>query len=316
MRRDARGQLLLFGEVGLCSAAEPTGRLFSWRPEREGVGLRMCVLGSGSSGNCTVVQRGGSVMLIDAGFGPRATARRLGGTGIGLEDIGSVCLTHLDRDHFDPAWVGTFVQRRVRVHVLRRHVGELERIGAAGPLWRAGLLEEVEERPFEPIAGVCALPVVLPHDEKGTAGFVLRAEEGSIGYATDLGHVPEWLIEHFAGVSVLAIECNYDPELQRGSARPRFLKRRVMGGAGHLSNQQAFEAVRRIAACSVPRGPDHIVLLHRSRQCNHPDLVRGLFERDGDIARRLVLAEQSRRTGWLAVVPTGVAGRQRALVSG
>jgi hypothetical protein len=86
--------------------------------------------------------------------------------------------------------------------------------------------------------------------------------------------------------------------MQERSNRPWFLKRRITGGHGHLSNQQALAAVRKILD-RAPRLPDHIVLLHRSRQCNCPDLLRALFTQDRRIAPRLTLAEPFQRSPWL-----------------
>jgi phosphoribosyl 1,2-cyclic phosphodiesterase len=106
-------------------------------------------------------------------------------------------------------------------------------------------------------------------------------------------------------VDLLAIESNYDPPMQLRSKRPLFLKRRIMGDAGHLSNEQAFEAVRRILDRSPDGSPRHIVLLHRSRQCNCPQTVREVFARDGRIAARLTLSDQRRPTRWFEVVARG-----------
>jgi hypothetical protein len=93
--------------------------------------------------------------------------------------------------------------------------------------------------------------------------------------------------------------------MQVNSARPWFLKQRIMGGAGHLSNEQAFNAVRAILdRAQRVRGclPSHIVLLHRSRQCNCPKVVRHLFHQDPRVAERLTLSDQYRRTDWLRPV--------------
>ena len=88
-----------------------------------------------------------------------------------------------------------------------------------------------------------------------------------------------------------------------------------MGGRGHLSNQQAFDAVQAILDRSQRhkrRLPDDIVLLHRSRQCNCPHLLRNLFERDARIAARLTLAEQDQRTEWIGAA-TAEIGEQLLL---
>jgi phosphoribosyl 1,2-cyclic phosphodiesterase len=170
---------------------------------------------------------------------------------------------------------------------------------------------------FSPIDGLSVRAIPLAHDRIGSHGFLIEGHGCRIGYATDLGHVPENLLEQFDALDVLALESNYDPEMQLSSARPAFLKSRIMGGFGHLSNQQAYEAIRRVldrAECAGRSLPRHIVLLHRSLQCNCPKLVRKFFSRDARIAHRLTLAEQFARTDWLRVRKTPpLLGEQLAL---
>ncbi len=133
------------------------------------------------------------------------------------------------------------------------------------------------------------------------------------------GGVPAKLVEMFCGVDVLALESNYDVEMERNSDRPWFLKRRIMGGKGHLSNEQAFAAVTRILDATERRHgrgrlPGKIVLLHRSRECNCPQVLRRLFEGDARIRERLVLAEQGEPTGWIRLRgETAFVGAQIAL---
>ena len=264
--------------------------------------LQFCFLASGSGGNSTLVRTPSGVMLIDAGMGPRTTSARMNGTGVSAADISAVCLTHLDRDHFNLSWRGFLIRRGIPIYCHRSRVADLSRI--AGDSAFTALLRPFGEAPFEPLPGVRCSGIDLVHDADGSHGFVIQAFGSRAGFATDLGHVPNHLIERFEQLNLLALESNYDPEMQQASDRPYFLKQRIMGGRGHLSNQQAFEAVRKILdRCERRRKrlPDHIVLLHRSRQCNCPKLLRSLFERDMRIVKRLTLAEQDGRTGWLGL---------------
>ena len=265
--------------------------------------LKLCVLGSGSGGNSSVLQLGQQTILIDAGFGPRTTAKRLHGVKLDLTDIHAICLTHLDQDHFRPNWIATLLEHRILVWLHRGHLGALERIKGGDELGRAQLLKVFDGKPFEPVSGLRATAVHLPHDMKGTTGFLFESNVGRVGYATDLGHVSTELIQRFAGVDLLAIESNYDPPMQMQSSRPAFLKRRIMGGRGHLSNPEAFEAVQRIVDRSPAGLPHHIVLLHRSQQCNCPSAVQRVFNQDARIGPRVVLTEQRRRSRWLTVTP-------------
>jgi phosphoribosyl 1,2-cyclic phosphodiesterase len=263
--------------------------------------IDLCVLASGSSGNCSVVRTPTGAFLVDCGIGPRVTAARLAGTGVSVDQITAVCLTHLDRDHFNSLWTSTLANHRIRIFCPADRV--LELLSFRGTARLESLVIPFDHNPFQPTPGVIARSLRLAHDETGSHAFHFSNDHGSIGYATDLGSVPAALIEHFHGVDLLAIESNYDPELQRSSGRPAFLQRRIMGGRGHLSNQQAMAAVKavfdRCHRHSRPL-PRHVVLLHPSRQCNCPDRIRDLFHRDPRIANRLVLSSQDTRTDWLS----------------
>jgi hypothetical protein len=154
--------------------------------------------------------------------------------------------------------------------------------------------------PFEIDDGVWIRPLLMSHDEQGvtTLRFDMPGlNAGILGFCTDLGHVTADLVDHLRadhgggdGVDVLAMESNYCPRMQLASDRPWFLKNRIMGGSGHLSNQQALEAVRAVS----PR--EHVVLLHLSRQCNDPALVADLHA-GSDYA--LTIANQFTPTRWI-----------------
>ncbi len=284
--------------------------------------LELCVLGSGSSGNSTVVRSAGGIFLLDAGFGPRVTEQRMHGIGLRVEDISAIVLTHLDSDHFNWNWLRTIIKYGIRVFCARGRVRELLRAPEVRDLnGKLDAKRHVGQRfadlltgfgdAFEPLKNVRMSALPLEHDEAGSHGFVIEYDGYRVGFATDLGHVPEVLIERFCGVDVLAMESNYDPEMERTSDRPYYLKQRIMGGRGHLSNEQALEAIQAILdrtsdTCGPDRLPRHIVLLHRSRQCNCPNLVRRLFSRDPRISPVLTLTDQYERTQWLN------AGRPRA----
>jgi phosphoribosyl 1,2-cyclic phosphodiesterase len=226
----------------------------------------LCVLASSSKGNCSalVVGRGDSrrVILIDAGLSPRRTAEVLLQQGIDLP-ISAILLTHLDHDHFHSGWLAALPESS-NVYIHKRHRNRAQRAGILYMPTRV-----FEDDHFELGAGVHVRPLLMSHDSLGAAAFRIDfAHSGrSLGYATDLGRATQRLTDHLAGVDVLAIESNYCPNMQAYSGRPDFLRRRITNGSGHLSNEQAAEAVRAIA----PR--EHVVLLHLSLDCNRPELA-------------------------------------------
>jgi phosphoribosyl 1,2-cyclic phosphodiesterase len=290
----------------------------------------MCVLGSGSGGNSTVIRIGApqvrkrmpqegepvesaanppakNAILIDVGFGPSTIVRRLDQAGVQLAEVAAVCVTHLDQDHFRPHWIATLLGWRIAVHLHRWHYDAFMKLNGATEMDAGGLVNvfgqgDSDGGTFSPLPGLRVTGIRLAHDTKGTSGFLVETltpfKPGRIGYATDLGHVPKNLIDTFIGVDILALESNYDPPMQLRSPRPIFLKRRIMGQAGHLSNEQSFAAVREIVDKSHEHAVRHVVLLHRSRQCNTPQLVHDAFAQDPRLADRVVIADQRRRTRW------------------
>jgi phosphoribosyl 1,2-cyclic phosphodiesterase len=259
--------------------------------------LELCILASGSAGNASILRTPAGVLLIDAGIGPRTLANRLEGTGVHLADIVALCLTHVDRDHFSPHWVSTLRRLDIPVYC---HADMVEGLALGSPDL-VPLIRPFNAAVFSPIDGLTCQPVPFAHDRLGSHGFVVDGFGYRIGYATDLGHVPRTFFDRFRDLDCIALESNYDPQMQADSARPLFLKRRITGGHGHLSNRQAFAAIGKLLD-RAHRLPDHIVLLHRSQQCNCPDLVRRLFSTDQRIASRLTLAQQHERSPWLGRV--------------
>jgi phosphoribosyl 1,2-cyclic phosphodiesterase len=242
-------------------------------------------------------------MLLDAGLGPVTISRRLGQAKSSLQQIKAIVITHLDQDHFRPTWINTMVGWGIPLYLHAWHMTDLQRQRHALPLITSGLVREFTEK-FNPLPNLDFHPIHLRHDQQGTFGYRIDSNHGSIGFATDLGHVPDKLIQTFTNVDILAIESNYDPKLQQASTRPEHLKRRIMGGAGHLSNEQAFEAIKRIDRRSADGQPAHILLLHRSQQCNTEEKVHEVFAQEPTIHSRVVLTQQRRRTRWFKLNTT------------
>jgi phosphoribosyl 1,2-cyclic phosphodiesterase len=256
--------------------------------------LELCVLASGSAGNAAILRSPAGVLLIDAGIGPRTLAKRLEGTGVRPADIAALCLTHLDGDHFSPRWASTIRRLGIPIYC---HANKIDSLALCSPDL-VPFIRPFNVASFSPIDGLTCDPIHFAHDRLGSHGFVVDGFGYRIGYATDLGRVPPYFFDRFRDLDCVALESNYDPQMQANSARPRFLKRRITGGQGHLSNLQALAAIRKLLD-RARRLPDHIVLLHRSQECNCPALVHRLFSTDRRIASRLTLAQQHERSPWL-----------------
>ncbi|MEM1212389.1 MAG: MBL fold metallo-hydrolase [Planctomycetota bacterium] len=306
MHRSAPRQPTLFAQPAQTDA-DPATKASPDHPIRRSgpPASRICVLGSGSGGNSTVVATPSGNFLIDAGFGPRTTADRLAQARLTLHDISAVLLTHLDADHFRRSWLRALTDLGIPVFLHHWHVPDLLKLPQADRLLAAGLVRPFfDHQAFHPLTELAAHPIRLQHDQQGTIGFRLHLPCGlRLAYATDLGHAPPALIQHFAGADLLCLEANYDHGMTMNSSRPSFVNRRNLSDSGHLSNDQAFDAVTAIRDASAFNNPRRVVLLHRSEQCNHPTKLRRTFERDPSLLRRITLTHLRRRTRWISVKP-------------
>jgi phosphoribosyl 1,2-cyclic phosphodiesterase len=229
--------------------------------------IRFKSLGSGSSGNATVVQgRCGTQtthLLIDCGLGIRQLDARLGQAGMLAEQIDAIFITHEHADHIGCA----------------RQLALRERI----PVWMSrGTYSAIGEPDFEGllrIAGDCAelavgallvRPFTVPHDAREPLQLTCGDGAVRLGVLTDLGHASAHVLEQLDGCASLMLECNHDPALLAASGYPPFLKRRVGGAWGHLANEDAAA----IAQALQPRGLKQVMAAHLSEQNNRADIVR------------------------------------------
>lgn len=249
-----------------CVSASPA--VDTIMPAMDGAVGRITILGSGSSGNATVLELGAHAkkcLLIDAGLSPSQVKRRMAVACTPGIVLGAILLTHLDTDHWQRSWSAQLEKRPIPVIVRRQHRARALEAGVPAHCLK------VVEHSFSLGALAQCTAVEVPHDEDGSTAFLVESSAGRVGYATDLGEVPPRMLDTFRDLDVLALEANYDPALQRASPRPEFLKRRIMGSSGHLSNDQSAEAIDAIARRSSLQ---QLFLLHLSKDCNTPHLAR------------------------------------------
>jgi phosphoribosyl 1,2-cyclic phosphodiesterase len=233
--------------------------------------MRVSVLGSGSSGNATLVWAGETRILVDAGFSGRDLARRLGAVGADPDDIDAVVITHDHGDH--TRGMGVFARRHgTPLYLTERTRDACRRLLQGGEEirpYRAGA-------PFA-VGGVRIEPFVTVHDAVDPVGVALVDEESGLrlGVATDLGR-PNAQIRHaLSDCDLLILEANHDEVLLHSSPYPVSVRRRIASSHGHLSN----EAAARFALELLHPRLAGVVLAHLSDQCNRPELAREVVGR-------------------------------------
>lgn len=259
--------------------------------------LRFKNLGSGSTGNATVVEgRSGAHvrrLLIDCGFGIRQLQNRLAEAQLQPEDLDAVFITHEHSDHIGCARA---VALRYRIPVWMSE-GTHAALGAPdfdGMLRIAHDMEPLDLGTFS------ALPFTVPHDAREP--LQLRCTDGAanLGVLTDLGHASAHVLQQLQGLHALMIEANHDPDLLQASRYPIFLKRRVGGLYGHLANGATAEILR---AVRHP-GLRLVVAAHLSRQNNLPHLAQQALAPAMEwAAEEITVACPTAGTEWLDVTP-------------
>lgn len=244
--------------------------------------VRFSVLGSGSSGNTSVLAVDDFGLLIDAGLGPRQTGTRLESVGTSWDRVHAAILTHTHADHWNELTFAQFVKREIVFYCHSSHARRLRYLSASfREMETAGLVRHYGTGRVTIVRDEIVLcPFRVTHDGGPTFGFRIECEGDlfhpawTLGYAADLGTWHNETARMLAKSDVLALEFNHDVSLERASGRPFSLIARVLGDEGHLSNEQAGSLLGEILRTSSPQRLKHVVQLHLSRQCNRPQLAQ------------------------------------------
>jgi phosphoribosyl 1,2-cyclic phosphodiesterase len=229
--------------------------------------MRICILGSGSSGNATLVVAGETRVLIDCGLSARETARRILAVGEDPTRLDAVVVTHEHTDHSR----GFPILSKMFDLTVFISDGALEacKLGDKAKGLRRG--ETISSSQDFEIGSFRFSPFAIPHDAADPMAFTVEANGIRMGVAVDLGYINMLAAERFRGCDLLIIEANHEIEMLRACTfYPWALKQRIMSRHGHTSNDEMARFLRD----DFDGKAEHIVLAHLSRNTNHPDLAR------------------------------------------
>lgn len=228
--------------------------------------MKAISLQSGSSGNCIYVETGGVKLLFDAGITGVQAEERLAAHGRDIRDVQGVIISH---DHSDHASHAGVFQRKygLPLYVTPRT------LAAASSRCSLGRLKDVRHFSSSGLirfGDIIVQAFPTPHDSEDGAVFVVNSGGKRLGVMTDLGHVFRDLVQIVAGLDAIFLESNYDPEMLDKGPYPAYLKHRIRGPRGHISNAESAELLRRAAAGGKLKWA---CLAHLSEQNNHPDVA-------------------------------------------
>ena len=226
--------------------------------------MRVIALQSGSNGNCYVVEGGGARLVVDAGISGKRARQRAEDAGLNIAAADALLISHDHSDHSRSA--GIFHRMfDLPIYATAGTIAGASRrvaLGRIGPPCRF--------RPGQTLTfgDLCVETMVTPHDGAEPASFIFDDGRKRLGILTDLGHVFAGLGDSVASLDAVILESNYDEHLLRTGPYPAFLKRRITGDGGHISNTEAADLLRQAA-----NGLSWACLGHLSGENNNPQLA-------------------------------------------
>jgi phosphoribosyl 1,2-cyclic phosphodiesterase len=228
--------------------------------------LYISSLNSGSNGNCYYIGNAEEAVLIDAGISCRETEKRMKRSGLSLEKVKAIFISHEHGDHISGLPVlSRKYQLPVYITAATQRLGNLE-------LEKKLVRRFKADEPVE-IGSLSITAFQKEHDASDPHSFVVSSPGLTIGVITDIGIACKKVVQHFKRCHAAFLEANYDEDMLMNGSYPYHLKKRISDGKGHLSNMQALELFTKYRAAFM----SHLILSHLSKNNNRPEIVDNLF---------------------------------------
>jgi phosphoribosyl 1,2-cyclic phosphodiesterase len=224
-------------------------------------------IASGSNGNCYYIGNSNEAVLIDVGVSCREVVKRMDRSGLSIGKVKAIFISHEHIDHIRGVEV---LSRKYRIPVYitentRRHGGlKIEK----DLHFTFSAYDSIQ------IGDLFVTPFPKFHDAVDPFSFTIEGNNTRIAVLTDIGSVCEHVIGGFRECHAAFLETNYDEQMLETGRYPFYLKRRISGDKGHLSNHQALELFLKHRAPYMSQ----LILSHLSKENNTPELAEALFK--------------------------------------
>lgn len=229
--------------------------------------MRLVSIASGSSGNCIYVGSDQTHILVDAGISNKRIEQGLNEIGLKGGELSAIVITHEHSDHVK----GLGVLARKHGIPIYGTKETLEEIGSMSSLGAVPdeLFHEVRPDVEFSIGDLELLPFSIDHDAANPVAYRVKHERRCVAVATDMGHYDQYVIDHLQGLDALLLESNHDVNMLETGPYPYYLKRRILGNHGHLSNENAG----RLLCCILHDHLKQVLLGHLSKENNYEALA-------------------------------------------
>ena len=228
--------------------------------------MKICSIASGSSGNCSYIGNESTGFLVDAGISGKKIEQGLEQIEVDPASLKGVLVTHEHSDHIKGIGV---IARKYQIPIY----GTAETINAMlkGKIGKIpdGLFRFVRPDEAFEIDDITVQPFTISHDAANPVCYTFSSDNVKIGYATDLGKYDDYIIKNLSNSDLLFLEANHDENMLMVGAYPYYLKQRILGDHGHLSNDLSAELIGHLLHDKLKT----IILAHLSKENNYEALA-------------------------------------------
>ena len=228
--------------------------------------MRFASLGSGSAGNCLVIEQATTRILLDCGFGERELVKRLQRLNLEPDQITGILVTHEHDDHAKGAFK---FAAKYSIPVWLTH-GTMKMSERYLPENVKVTLNIIDSHTKFHIDYVEITPYPVPHDAREPTQFTFTDGQTKLGVLTDAGSSTQHIEQVLSGCDALVLECNHDLNMLENGAYPYSLKKRVGSRLGHLDNASAAALLAKLDSSKLK----HIIAAHLSAKNNTPELAK------------------------------------------
>ena len=229
--------------------------------------MRMCSIASGSSGNCVYVGSDTTHLLVDVGISGKRVEQGLNSLELAGRDVDGILITHEHADHV--AGLGVIARKYgIPIYATEGTTREIKKMRQLGDVPEE-LFHIVREDEKFVIKDLTIHPMRISHDAAQPAAYRIFYGSRRVAVCTDLGVYNDYTVECLRGMDALLLEANHDVNMLQVGPYPYYLKQRILGDRGHLSNENSGKLLCRI----LHDGLQTIALGHLSKENNHPDLA-------------------------------------------
>ncbi|NLJ97112.1 MAG: MBL fold metallo-hydrolase [Clostridiales bacterium] len=229
--------------------------------------MKLCSIASGSSGNCIFVGSDNTNLLVDVGISAKRIENGLNSIDIKPDTIQGILITHEHSDHV--SGLGVMARRyHIPIYATYETVMAIRQIKSLGEISEE-LFNYVEPDKSFLINDITVEPFSTSHDASNPVCYTMEVEGGKVGIATDLGKYDDYIISKLKSSDLLMVEANHDTNMLLVGKYPYYLKQRILGDRGHLSNDSSADLISKL----IDKKKQHIILAHLSKENNYEELA-------------------------------------------